>query len=377
MPHRRKNTLVLLTASAFFTPLFYACADSATAPEEVLRPHVYITDPYNTQLCRTVEPAPYTPDYYDPYGYPQQPVNCIQYQPPVYPVVVDRPLYSDVQSVGAVVDTRNEASIETLVWYEQQQGYQSLRAYLDPNEWTESSAAANGDTQNATGSEGTAQANDGVTRADFAVGDGILSLLNNRGELQVGDSVYKLTRDNAYAVHVNDLALLRQLVPTLSSPAPGYDPRIVSQPVETTSTPVVDEPATSVTAAPGGPSRSLGFVTDNCTWRVGDRRMHGKSYITNALFYSEAGVKTEWERKKWFWWSNTWQAGTLEYAYTTGSLRKGQSDYVTPTSGSGFATGTSGITKVIATAWFRQIRGTINGTHTSSVGQCYTRVSRS
>ncbi|HET6763828.1 MAG TPA: hypothetical protein VFH27_09145 [Longimicrobiaceae bacterium] len=359
-----------IAACVLAAALVAACTDTVTGPATQARSshRPYITVP---QYCLT--PAMSEPTDYDRYMYPQdvEVQECISINPPPLIPVEDRPVFYDGASVEATIEARNDASIESLVLSEQGQGYQSLRAYLDANEWTESTAAAGGDGEYPTGSEGVAQANDGVTRDDFEFGDGVLSLLNNRGEIQVGDTVYKLTRDNAYAVHQRDLALLRSLVPTLSSPAPAPDYRIVVQPVETATD---DSIPLALTRMPGTEtSFSLGSHTNHCTWQDGSRRMKGKSYITNALFYSEAGVRTDWERKKLFWWSNTWQAGTLEYAYTTASLRRGNT-YIYPTSGSGFLTGTASVHKVITSGWFKQIRGTIYGTHTSSIGQCYTQV---
>jgi hypothetical protein len=372
MKHRRIPALAPAISTAFIMPLFMACAESTTTPEaDELRPRGYIQE---TQLhkCFISEPDP----YWYPYG-GVGPEQCEVYEPPIEPVLDDRAVYSDEYTVAAAVDNRNQADIETLVAFEQQQGYQSLRAYLGSNEWTEQSAVAEGDSEAPTGSEGIAYANDGVVREDFAVADGILSVLNVRGEIQIGDSVYKLTRDNAYAVHVSNLAVLRQAVPTLSSPAPAYDPRIVQAPVETTVTSEPEEEVAYSRAGLGGPSLSIGFVTDNCRWQSGNRRMHGKSYITNALFYSEAGVKTDWERKKLLWWSNTWQSEPISATWTSYNLRRGQNGTViTPPSGGDSRPNGSHAKDVIATAWFKRILGTINGTHTSSLGQCYTRVSR-
>lgn len=358
MFHRRRST-----ALAAITVLLgsIGCADSTfTRVPETGRPDIS-GDP----ICTLPDP-----------NAPLDPLYDLCFDPSPGHLAPDRAAFANGDELMTQVDGRADLSITELYWLEQEQGYQSLRAYLDPNEWTQASAeagAASG-SEDATGNEGVAYANDGVTRSDFPVGDGILSLLNARGEIQVGDSVYKLTRDNAYAVHVNDLALLREKVPTLSSPAPAEpDSRIIVQAVETTDSPVDEEPA-SLRSTDSGMASSLGVHTSNCHWQSGRYRMHGKSYITNALFYSEAGVRTEWERRKLFvFWSNTWQAGTLEYAYSTANLRLG-TQYVFPTSGNGYQTGTSEVHKVITSGWFKQIRGTIYGTHTSSLGQCYTNV---
>jgi hypothetical protein len=209
------------------------------------------------------------------------------------------------------------------------------------------------------------------------VADGILSLLNRRGEIQVGDSVYKLTRDYAYAVDARDLPLLREKVPTLSSPAPtDGDPRIVVQPIETTEIPGGDKPAGS--RAPSADMFSLGAVSSSCYNTSGSNRVHGKTYITNAWFYAEAGIRTSWERKKYFWfvpyWSETWQSGQLGYSYSLSGLTI-YGSYVYPTSGSGSAWGVSGVGRTIVSGWFGNIHGTIYGTHWGPTGTCYTGVS--
>ena len=365
MPYRSKP--IAFAASAVLLASLFGCADSTLTKEpQTSRP--YMTEPVYG-LCPQREPE--LPAYNEPLP-PYDFLDCPVVVPPN--PLPDRVAFADGDAFMTQVDSRADLSTAELFMLEQSQGYQSLRAYLDPNEWTQENAEAGAGSEDATGNEGVAYANDGVTRNDFPVGDGILSLLNARGEIQVGDSVYKLTRDNAYAVHVTDLAVLREKVPTLSSPAPADgDPRIVTQPVETTDTPVADEPVESSLLVAG--AASIAVKTSNCTWRSGNYRMHGKSYITNALFYSEAGVKTEWERRKLLvLWFNTWQAGTLGYSYVTGNLQQG-SNSIFPTSGSEYATGTSSVHKTIAARWFTSIHGTIEGTHTSPLGYCFTRVS--
>ncbi len=78
-----------------------------------------------------------------------------------------------------------------LEFREQQNGYPTLRAYLDSNEETEAKALAAGGSDGPTGNEATALQNDGVTRADFPVGDALLSVLNQRGEVRIGGSIFK------------------------------------------------------------------------------------------------------------------------------------------------------------------------------------------
>ncbi|HEX8903499.1 MAG TPA: hypothetical protein VF771_01515 [Longimicrobiaceae bacterium] len=287
----------------------------------------------------------------------------------------DRALYKSGDELTSEADRRAEMPTAELVKLEETQGYQSLRDYLDGKEWSLEAAQAGEGSEEPTGNEAEALKNDGVTRSDFNVADGILSLLNTRGEIQVGDSVYKLTRDYAYAVQVNDLPLLREKVPTLSSPAPtDGDPRIVVEPVETTEMPGGEKPAAN--RSPGA-RFSLGSVSSSCYITNGNR-MHGKSYITNAWFYSEAGIRTSWERKKYFlfvpYWSETATSGTLGYYYSLSGLTIGGSS-VYPTSGSGSASGVSSVGRTIISGWFRSIRGTIYGTHWSPLGTCYTAVS--
>ena len=356
-----RRTSAALTVCAALLGSIYGCADSTlTTVPESRSPNV------GSSICEPPEPnAPLDPLYY------------LCFDPSPGHLVPDRTAFADGDEFMTQVDGRANLSIAELYSLEQAQDYQSLRAYLDPNEWTQESAEAGAGSEDATGNEGVAYVNDGVTRSDFPLGDGILSLLNARGEIQVGDTVYKLTRDNAYAVHVFDLAVLQEKVPTLSSPAPAEpDPRIVVQPVETTDRPIEEAPA-SLRSAASGLASSLGVHTNNCHWQSGNYRMHGKSYITNALFYSEAGVRTEWERRKSFLffstWSNSWQAAPLEAAFSTANLRLG-SNYVYPPSGIGSAPYGPEAHKLITSGWFKQIRGTIYGTHTSSLGQCYTNV---
>jgi hypothetical protein len=293
---------------------------------------------------------------------------------------MERPVFRSGEEMMAVVEKRHGLQPAELARLEQEQKYQSLRAYLDAEEWTEENAGKESDLP--TGSEEIALKNDGVLRDDFAFGDGILSVLNRRGEIQVGDTVYKLTRDYVYAVLPENLPLLNEMVPTLSSPAPEReDDRISVTKIETESTEKAEgeEGATAsrVLMPTTGPSYfSFNFsATASCTWQSGSRRMKGKAYITNALFYSEAGVKTDWEKKTLWWWSNSNAPGTLSVGYSQWNLKKGGNP-VFPNSGSHSWWGASSVGIVITSGWFTVIRGTIDSSHGSPIGWCYNQVNR-
>ncbi|HEU4452903.1 MAG TPA: hypothetical protein VFR81_07575 [Longimicrobium sp.] len=306
------------------------------------------------------------------------PVTDAQY---VCPPPAERRVFSDGGALSNELSSRVDASTATLAAYEQQQGFQSLRAYLDGGE-----EFTTGTGEDPTGNEAVALQNDGVVRSDFPVGDAILSLMNSRGEIQVGDSVYKVTRDNVFAVHVVDVAVLQQKVPTLSSPPPSDgDPRIAVAAVETT-VPPESQVMYSRAPAPGGPAfHHVPGVGGVCYVNAGSSyRMRGKSYKTFWFFYTEAGVTTEWERKKKFlwtsYWANTYQSGTLSYSFTS-TLTQGQiglpgSNPVGPPSGSFSWTGTSRIHRTLAWGIFHRIYGQIHSTHTVSnsqaAGSCQT-----
>jgi hypothetical protein len=295
-------------------------------------------------------------------------------------------MFSSGDELANQLAPRIDASEETLAAYEQQQDYQSLRAYMDGGESTEQGAAAGSGSDGPTGNEATALQQDGVTRADFPVGDAILSVLNSRGELQIGDTVYKVTRDNVYAVHVMDLSVLREKVPTLSSPPPADgDPRIVVSPVETTVPQESSEPLYNRTAAGGPRFHHVPGVGSVCDVYAGSsNRMRGESYKTFWIFYTEAGVTTEWQRKKkflwWSYWANTYQSGTLSYSFTS-TLTQGQiglpgSYPAGPRSGSFSWTGTSRIHTTLAWGIFHRIYGEIHSHHSVSnssvTGSCDT-----
>ncbi|HSU13315.1 MAG TPA: hypothetical protein VLK66_04400 [Longimicrobium sp.] len=296
------------------------------------------------------------------------------------PLPAERIVFSSGADLESYLSTLYDASEVQLRAAEQQRGPAlSLRGYLDNGESTEAGALAWAYTDGPTGNEAIALQNDGVFREDFEVSDAFLSILNEKGEVQVGDSIYKVTRDNAYVVAPENLALLSQLVPTLSSPAPAADPRIVVNPVETS---VSDEEPLLVRTADGASDgSSIRILKDACVelFDGGTKRMKGTSYITNLGIYGEAGVRTQWERKKFFGWSNTWQDGMLAYDHSA-SLRRasGTPIWQSPRSGSNF--GATQISRILASGWFMSIHGWISTTHvvSNSFGyrECYTNVVR-
>jgi hypothetical protein len=234
-------------------------------------------------------------------------------------------VFSGTSDLEQYLGTIMDAPLEGVIAAEQQNGFQSLRAYLDAGESTEGGANFWGETDDGTGGEITAMQVDGVTRDDFYFSDAFLSILNHKGEIAIGDTIYKVTRDNVYAVSLDNVALLDQKVPTLSSPAPADgDPRIVVHPVEITGgEESVSYNRTAAFDAPGGPRYGVFDNRSTCEVYFGpDYRMRGMTFITTAVFFSEAVVKTVWERKKtwpWIHWPNRYQSGTLSHTYT-GSL---------------------------------------------------------
>ncbi|HSU12467.1 hypothetical protein [Longimicrobium sp.] len=340
----------------------------------------YVTQPGQKGLC---DPDGIQPSYdYNRYDEPVY-TKC---DPPPLELLTERAVFSSGDELMNQLAPRIDAPIETLVAYEQQQGYPSLRAHLDGGESTEEGAAAGAGSDGPTGNEAATLEQDGVTRADFPVGDAILSLLNDRGEIQIADTVYKVTRDNVYAVNVVDLPVLRQKVPSLSSPPPADgDPRIAVTPVETTVPRESMEPLSSLTATNGPRFHHIPGVGSVCEVYAGSsNRMRGTSYKTFWFFYTEAGVTTEWERKKkflwWSYWASTYQPGTLSYSFTS-TLTQGQiglpgSNPAGPRSGSFSWTGTSRIHTTLAWGIFHRILGEIHSHHSVSnssvTGSCDT-----
>ena len=305
------------------------------------------------------------------------------------PKVVDgRVAFAGPDEANAYTEPLLTASTAELVAAEERLGgFLSLRAYLDPNLWTEETAAAAGDSEELTGSAATALERDGVTREDFPVSDAFLSLVNSRGEVQLGDRVYKLTRDNVYEVKPEDLPVLNEAVPTLSSPAPAEpDPRIAVYPVETTDEPVEEAPAFSVSGGTG-PSRIRSFKTSPCSVPAGRWRMHGKSYITTAVIYVEAGVRTNWERRMMLWlWFPFWQEGTLEHRwyanlYVDRVFWRDVHLYGPATGSHPPTPRTAGIHSTLAARWVwpgARLRGRVQGEHSvdnsTANGTCWTDV---
>jgi hypothetical protein len=199
----------------------------------------------------------------------------------------------------------------------------------------------------------------------------------------VGDTIYKVTRDNVYAVTPENLAFLSQMVPTLGSPAPATtDPRIVRHPVETSDIeeegPAYNQRGAEGVSAAYGPILAVRRGTCSVEFGSTKRRLHGVSYITSMAIYAEAGVKTEWERKKTFGWSNTSQDGDLGYDHVA-SLTRGYTQPFPQSPRSGSNYGQSKLRKVLASGWFIRIRGWIETTHvvSNSYGYdvCYTGAS--
>lgn len=340
---RHRKVLALCTATALIVP-FYGC-ENAVAPADA-------------------PPA----------------VSTFDLDPSLQPAVVDgRLAFRDTDHAEAYMKQIADAGTAELVKAEGQlQGFTSLRAYLDPDQWTEETTKGHEDSDQPTGNEAAALQKDSVVRSDFPVSDALLSTLNQRGEVQFGTTVFKLTRDNVYEVASADVAALGQ-VPTLSSPAPGQpDPRMTVRKVE--STEILEPIRTS--AAPsrigGAPraSRASTMLGDCNVYAPGGwHRMHGRTSITNIWFYSEARVTTEWQNRHnflwWSWWSNGWQSGTLAHDYWGNlyyGLWGGPLFGPVPVSGSQSWTGTSGITRNVMWMFGFGVRitGSLNARHSVS-----------
>jgi hypothetical protein len=356
MLQSRGRNLASFSRIAFLASILAAC-DSAVAPD--------VSNVSDTMTCRTYITG-----------------ECIS-----TPSFEERLSFASTDELQTYLEPLQDASKETLVAAEERNGFETLRAYLDPNEDTEETARAGEGSDGPTGNEARALENDGVTREDFPVGDAFLSVLNHRGEVQIGGSVYKVTRDYVYEVSARDVAVLNEKVPTLSSPAPtDGDPRIRINKVETTLPRESGEQVATSLGATGPRFHHLPGVGGNCYVYAGDKRMHGKSYISNFFFYAEAGVTTEWERKKkflwWTTWSNTWQSGTLKHefqsAVTFGSW-SGPWFPIGPSGGVQTQTGTSGIHRTVAwgVGFGVRLRGNIHTRHDVSnsfvTGSCQTQ----
>lgn len=298
-------------------------------------------------------------------------------------------VFASTDEFEAYLKPLQDVSKEELEAAEARNGFESLRAYLDPREDTEEAARAGEGSQEPTGNEARALEQDGVTREDFPVGDAFLSALNNRGEVEIGGSVFKVTRDYVYQVRADYVEVLNKKVPTLSSDAPtDGDPAITIHKVETTTPGERQGEAAASVGQQGGPVfHHIPGVGGHCyVYGGSDHRMHGKSYISNFLFYAEAGVTTEWERKKkflwWTTWSNTWQSGTLSHDFqsaVTFGPWNGPWFPIGPAGGYQTQTGTSRIHRTVAWAvgFGVRLRGNIHTRHYVSnsyvTGQCQTQ----
>lgn len=350
MSHSRSRRLVFLSL-AFFTPVFAAC-DSAVAPE----------------LAGVRERT--------------------------YEAAGERLAFGSMEELQEYLTPLQDAPKEELVAAESRNGFQSLRAYLDPNEDTEEAARAAGEGEESTGNETRALEQDGVTRADFPVSDAFLSVLNSRGEVEIEGKVFKVTRDYVYEVSPEYLPVLNERVPTLSSEAPAdEDEQIIVRRVETTLTrESADDGSASVATAQGGARfNHVPGVGGHCyVWAGSNYRMHGRSYITNYNgVYSEAGVTTEWQRRRtflwWSYWNNQWQSGTLSHSYEAALYRRtwwlGPWYAVGPSSGFQSQTGTARVHNTLAwgVGWGVRIRGNIHARHNVSngyvTGSCNTAAS--
>jgi hypothetical protein len=148
---------------------------------------------------------------------------------------------------------------------------------------------------------------------------------------------------------------------------------------------VSDEEPPSLRTADGDAAASDGanlFArkrTCSVEWITAKRRLHGVSYITGLTFYGEAGVRTEWERKRTFGWSNTSQDGMLLYDHSA-KLTRASGTLIWPSPALGMNVGASKISKVLASGWFIKITGWIHTKHEvwNSFGhdECYTEVYR-
>ena len=131
----------------------------------------------------------------DPVRYIEDPSYCTFYPEggsncptePIDHIDNGRSTFADEAAFESYIGGLVDLPKSDLEFREQQNGYPTLRAYLDSNEETEAKALAAGGSDGPTGNEATALQNDGVTRADFPVGDALLSVLNQRGEVRMAE----------------------------------------------------------------------------------------------------------------------------------------------------------------------------------------------
>lgn len=303
---------------------------------------------------------------------PHTPGSTFSVDPALQPRVVgDRLAFRDMGHVEGYLKAISEADEAGLANTEAQVGaYRSLRAYLDPEEWTEASAkAAEGDA--ASKNAAAALEKDGVVRGDFPVGDPFLSILNARGEVQIENTVFKVTRDHVYEVKAGEEALFGQ-VPTLSSPAPSEaDPRLIVHPVETT------EVRDGAVSSERGDRLAASMLGACHAYAGSNYRMRGTTSINNYFIYAEARVTTQWQRKQgWWifsWWGNSWQSGTLAHEYW-GNLYYGVGGSLFgpyPVSSGQSGTGTAQVTTapLWVAGWGVYVTGSLNARHRVSNSQ--------
>ncbi|MYC03488.1 MAG: hypothetical protein F4120_09600 [Rhodothermaceae bacterium] len=134
------------------------------------------------------------------------------------------------------------------------------------------------------------------------------TVLNPDGEFQVGDVVYKITRNYVYQVSEENLDYLNPIF--LRNPEhvvliqkTAYDPVVETFEIERAN---VDLGKTS-------------DRRDSCTSSFGGerRRIKGQAWISNWLVYISATTEIESQRKRWFrWWHNRIQSVSLDADYS-------------------------------------------------------------
>lgn len=296
---------------------------------------------------------------------PEAPGTTFSIDPALLPKVADaRLVFRDMDHTEGYLRALQDADPVKLAQTEQQFGeFQSLRAYLDPDEWTEESAkAAQGEEPG--GNQVEALEKDGVVRGDFPVGDPFLSILNRRGEIQIENTVFKVTRDHVYEVKASQASLLER-VPTLSSPAPQEEPGLTVRAVETT-----ELRDGAVSSKDDGTAASM---LGACHAYAGSSyRMRGTTSISNYFFYAEARVTTKWQRKQgWWifsWWGDSWQGGTLRHDYWGNlyyGLWGGNLAGPVPVNASQSGVGTAQITTapLWMVGWGVRVAGSLNARH--------------
>jgi len=133
------------------------------------------------------------------------------------------------------------------------------------------------------------------------------TVLNPDGEFQVGDVVYKITRNYVYQVSEENLDYL--------SPIFLRNPEHVVLTQKTVHDPVVEtyevERVNTELAKTSG-------RRDSCTSYFSDRRrIKGQAWLSNWGVYMSATTEIESQRKSWFrWWHNRIQSVSLDADYS-------------------------------------------------------------